>query len=63
MDIVNIIISWLLTCIYCKLKNKLETNSEKLLSFLWLNLHSHSFKCKMNLSSVKPLNLASLLWA
>ena len=47
----------LLTSIFYNFPQNIRSINEAKLSFLWLNLHSVSFKCKINFESVKPLNL------
>ena len=48
----------LLISIFYNLPQNIRSTNEAKLSFLWLNLHSLSFKCKTNFESVKPLNFA-----
>ena len=50
------IIFWLLTSIFYNFPQNIRSINEAKLSFLWLDLHSLSFKCKINFASVSPLN-------
>ena len=54
----TIIYEWLLTSIFYNFPQNIRSINEAKLPFLWLNLHSVSFKCKINFVSVKPLNFA-----